>query len=284
MAIVHVAVDARAQLGEGPVWDDRRQRLYWVDILGGLVHVHDPEGAPDRATDVGVHVGAVAMRQDGTLLLAVADGFRLLDPDRGEQHPFTSIEHTGPPARFNDGKCDPFGNFWAGTMTYGELPGAAVLYRLDRNGGATAVLDGVTISNGLDFSADGRTMYYIDTPLQRIDAFDVDAESRALSNRRTVVEIDAARGAPDGMTLDREGGIWVALWDGAAVHRYTTDGDLSDVVALPVRRPTCPVFGGADLDVLYVTSASIGTNDPLAGAVLAIETGARGRLALRYGG
>ncbi|SDI35134.1 Sugar lactone lactonase YvrE [Actinokineospora alba] len=273
-----IVVDAGARLGEGPVWDVRAQRLYWVDILGKSVHVHDPSGLADEVFDVGTHVGSLAVREQGGLVLAVADGFRAFD--FGSTSEIAVVTHPGPPARFNDGKCDPSGSFWAGTMPYDQEPGAGIVYRLDPDHSVRPVLPGVTVSNGLDFTPDGRTLYYIDTPTGRIDAFDVDAG--VLSGRRTVVEVSA--GSPDGLTLDADGCLWVALWGGSAVHRYTPDGRLDRVVDFPVSRPTCPVFGGADLGTLYVTSASVGVDEPHAGALFALEVGVKGLPANRFGG
>lgn len=278
MAAPEIVVDAGARLGEGPVWDGRAQRLYWVDILGRSVHVHDPSGLADEVFDVGTHVGALAVREQGGLVLAVADGFLAFDFVFTAE--ITAVAHPGPPARFNDGKCDPFGAFWAGTMPYDQEPGAGIVYRLDPDHSVRPVLSGVTVSNGLDFTPDGRTLYYIDTPTGRIDAFDVD--SGVLSGRRTVVEVSA--GSPDGLTLDADGCLWVALWGGSAVHRYTPDGRLDRVVEFPVSRPTCPVFGGADLGTLYVTSASVGVDEPHAGALFALDVGVKGLPANRFGG
>lgn len=273
-----IVVDAGARLGEGPVWDVRAQRLYWVDILGRSVHVHDPSGLADEVFDVGTHVGALAVREQGGLVLAVADGFLAFDFVLTSE--ITAVAHPGPPARFNDGKCDPSGAFWAGTMPYDQEPGAGIVYRLDPDHSVRPVLSGVTVSNGLDFTPDGRTLYYIDTPAGRIDAFDVD--SGVLAGRRTVVEVSA--GSPDGLTLDADGCLWVALWGGSAVHRYTPDGRLDRVVEFPVSRPTCPVFGGTDLGILYVTSASVGVDEPHAGALFALDVGVKGLPANRFGG
>lgn len=278
-----VVVEARARLGEGPVWDDRDRRLYWVDVLDRAVHVHDPAGEPDRVIDIGIHVSAIAPRESGGLLLAVADGFRALDPATGAQTTLATVEHPGPAARFNDGGCDPSGRFWAGTMAYDSTPGAGVLYRFDPDRTLTSVLDGITVSNGLAFTPDGGTLYYIDTPTQRIDVFDV-TDGGSLSNRRTVVEIEDGAGSPDGLTMDADGCLWVALWDGAALRRYSPDGEWLATVDFPVPRPTCPVFGGPDLRTLYVTSATVGNDHPLSGALFAIDTDVAGVAPYRYGG
>ncbi|MGH3734314.1 MAG: SMP-30/gluconolactonase/LRE family protein [Micromonosporaceae bacterium] len=277
-----VVVDAHAELGEGPTWDDRAGVLYWVDVLGRAVHVHDPAGEPDRAIDIGTHVSAIGLCRDDGLLLAVADGFRIMDPATGERGELTAVTHPGPQARFNDAACDPAGRFWAGTMAYDNTPGAGILYRLDPDGTVTPVLTGITVSNGLAFTPDGGTLYYIDTPTRRIDVFDVvDGE---LKDRRTLVEVAEGEGFPDGMAMDAEGCLWVAMWDGAAVRRYTPSGELLTSIEFPVPRPTCPVFGGPDLRTLYVTSAATGNDNPLSGALFAVEVDVAGVAPYRFGG
>jgi sugar lactone lactonase YvrE len=285
-----IAFDGHATLGEGPVWDDEHQRLVWVDILPGLVHRFDPATGGDHVFRAGKPVGSAALRRGGGLVLAVEDGFALLDPAWRRLDQVAVVEHPGPRARFNEGKCDPGGRFLAGTMAYDETPGAASLYRLDSDFAVTRLLDGVTISNGLAWTADGATVYYIDTPTQGVDAFDYEAETGRLGNRRRVVDVPAAAGMPDGMTIDTDGCLWVALWGGAAVHRYAPDGRLDTVLSFPATNITCPVFGGPGLGVLYVTSArdSLGERQlaaqPHAGALFAVDAGACGLPALRFAG
>jgi sugar lactone lactonase YvrE len=194
-----LVLDARATLGEGPVWDDRTGTLLWVDILQGLVHRYSPETQQDEVLAVGQPVGAVASRQRGGLVLAVRDGFALFD-DRGFRL-VSLVEADRPTNRMNDGKCDPTGRFLAGTMDVDAQPGRGALYRLDPDHSVTTLIRGVTISNGLAWSADHRTMYYIDSSIQGVDAFDYDLDSgRIKSNRRTVAQIPASFGMPDGMT------------------------------------------------------------------------------------
>jgi sugar lactone lactonase YvrE len=172
--------------------------------------------------------------------------------------------------RMNDGGCDPQGRFYCGSMAYAETPGAGSLYRLDLDGSVATVLTDVTISNGLTWSIDGSQAYYIDTPTHRVDVFDFDALAGTFSNRRPLVEIDAALGSPDGLTIDAEGNIWVALWAGGAVHRYSPDGVLTDVVAIPASQVTACAFGGPSLDRLYITTSRRDidmTREPHAGAL-----------------
>ena len=285
---VEVVVPGGARLGEGPVWDAERGLLAWVDIPARLVHLTDPGSGTTRSIEVPMDVGAVALRTSGGFVAALQDGFWVIDdgpPRRIAEVPGTLEAGI----RFNDGACDTDGRFWAGTMAYDQRTGAASLYRLDVDGSVHRMLDGLTIGNGLAWDASSRVMYYIDTPTHRIDAFAFDPDSGSLSDRRTVVRIPAGSGAPDGMTIDAEGGLWVALWGGAAVHRYV-DGNLDRVVDLPVTQPTSATFGGAGLDELFITSASVGLSpeqrrdQPLAGAVLRVRPGVRGVLASPYAG
>ena len=285
-----VAFDGRAVLGEGPVWDAGQQRLVWLDILPGLVHRFDPATGGGDVFGVGKPVGSAGLRHGGGLVLAVEDGFALLDPGWQRLDQVVYVEHPGPRARFNEGKCDPAGRFLAGTMAYDLTPGAGSVYRLGADLAITKLFGGVTISNGLAWTADGATLYYIDSPTQSVDAFDYDTETGRLGNRRRVVDIPAAAGLPDGMTIDTDGCLWVALYGGSAVHRYTPDGRLDTVLSFPASNITCPVFGGPGLDMLYVTSARDGLDErqlaaqPHAGALFAADAGARGLPAHRFAG
>ena len=274
-----VVVRANAELGEGPVWDVRSGRLAWVDILGRQIHLTDPRTGATESIEVPSPVGAIAPRVAGGFVAALEDGFWVIGD--GPPRRIATVPEARPELRFNDGKSDPRGRFWAGTMAYDEAAGAGSLYRLDAAGSVSRVLAGVTISNGLAWSDDAATMYYIDSPTQRIDAFSYAAETGEIRDRRPVVHIPAELGSPDGMTIDADGGLWVALWGGGAIHRYL-DGRLDRVIRLPVSRPTSCTFGGPDLDELYVTSAWKGLSadarraEPLAGALFRVRPGVRG--------
>jgi len=276
---VELVIAAGAELGEGPVWDARTSRLVWVDITSKRIYLTDPASGASEAIEVPLHVGAVAPRAAGGFVAALQDGFWVVGDGSAER--IATIPEAGPGVRFNDGKCDPAGRFWAGTMAYDQALGAGALYRLGGDGRARMMLDGVTVSNGLAWSLDGHTMYYIDTPTQRIDAFSFLPATGEIGDRRSVIAIPREAGAPDGLTIDAEGGLWVALWGGAAVHRYL-DGRLDRVIKLPVTQPTSCTFGGEDLDALYVTSAWEGLSaterheQPLAGAVFRVRPGVRG--------
>jgi sugar lactone lactonase YvrE len=282
---------ARADLGEGPVWDAATGRLIWVDILGRRVHQFSPEDDTDVIVlETPSDVGAVAPRRNGGLVLALADGFWLLDAGATAARPHRPVEADRPETRFNDGKVDGGGRFWAGTMAYDQRPGAGSLYRLG-DGRVETMLDGVTISNGLAWSDDRRTLFYIDTPTRRIDAFDCDAASGAISGRRAFLQLsDDQAGSPDGMTVDSEGALWVALWDGWAVHRYLPNGTLDAIVRMPVARPTSCAFGGPDLDDLYITTARSDLSpeelvaQPDAGGLFRVRPGVIGRPSTPFAG
>jgi sugar lactone lactonase YvrE len=284
---VEVIVSADAELGEGPMWDVRTGRLVWIDILGRRVHQSEPQTGATESLAVPLDIGTIAPRAAGGFIAALQDGFWVVGD--GPAHRIATVPQAAPDIRFNDGKCDPQGRFWAGTMPYDETRPVGSLYRLDTNGSVTRMLSGVTISNGLAWSADGRTMFHIDTPTRRIDAFDFDPELGAMSNRRPAVEIPASAGWPDGMTLDGEGGLWVALWGGGAVHRYV-DGRLDRVIRLPVTQPTSCAFGGTGMDELFVTSARKGLSagesaaQPLAGSVFRVRPGVAGILPFTWAG
>lgn len=253
--------DAHATLGEGPAWDPAGGTLVWIDILRSQVHRFRPSDSTDEVTPVARHIGAVAVRASGGLLLALQDGFWLMDA-AGAVRLLAPVEAEDPTTRMNDGAVDPSGAFYCGTMAYDEAPGRASLYRVTPDGEVVTILTGSTISNGIDWSPDGRTCYYIDTPTRGVDAFDWDPSTGALRNRRRVVTIGDGEGFPDGMTVDAEGFLWVALWDGWGVRRYAPDGTLDRALELPVARVTACAFGGADLRDLYITTASDRLTEP----------------------
>ncbi|MFI6929521.1 SMP-30/gluconolactonase/LRE family protein [Streptomyces sp. NPDC050287] len=268
-----VAVRAEATLGEGPTWDAAAGRLLWIDILGSRIHTYDPGSGRRTTRTTEQHVGAVKPRAGGGLVLNLRDGVGLLDPD----DTFRWLHHDPVPGRrANDAAVAPDGSLWAGTMRYDEAPGGGTLSRITGDGTAETVLDDVAVSNGTGWSPDGRLMYYIDSPTRRVDVFDFE-NGRPL-NRRPLVEIEDGAGFPDGLTVDADGCVWVALWDGAAVRRYTPGGELDRVVELPTPRVTACAFGGADLADLYVTTARVGLSspDPVAGSLLVVRGAGKG--------
>jgi sugar lactone lactonase YvrE len=292
-----VAVAAGAELGERPFWDPADGCLLWVDINAGRLHRYRP-GAGDEVVlelaDGGrpVALGAAACRRGGGYVLATAAGFRLTAPDGHLEE--GAIRPAGVPAdaRFNDGACDSAGRFWAGTVTDDVRPGAGALYRLDPDGTVTTVLGGVTESNGLGWSLDDGTFYFIDSgePEPRIRAFAFEPASGDLGQPRDLVSFPGGGPVPDGLVVDAAGCLWVAIWGAGHVHRYAPDGRLLAALPVPVSQPTCPAFGGPGLDELYLTTAwqdlTAGQRDaePLAGHVLCTRPGARGHPAFSFGG
>lgn len=281
MTSAEQVTDPCAHHGEGPVWHDGWGGLRWVDMLAGdVLHLDQGSGAVDRR-HVGSVVAALRPRAVGGAVLALERGFAFTD-DFVNVRPLHELwSDTG--IRMNDGGCAPDGSFFCGSMAYDAEPGRGALYRLDLDGNVTTALHDVTISNGLAWSPDGATAYFVDTPTQRIDAFDyVDG---SLVRRRRVVRIAAEKGAPDGLTVDAEGGLWVALWGGGAVHHYSPEGTLLDVVDLPVPRVTACTFGGPELDRLYITTSRVDTDitaHPEAGAVFRISPPVPGLPTLLY--
>ncbi|MFF8862275.1 SMP-30/gluconolactonase/LRE family protein [Streptomyces sp. NPDC015139] len=273
MTAYEVAVRAGATLGEGPAWDPVSGRLIWLDILGARVHTYDPSTGRRTVRTTGQHIGAAKPRAGGGLVLNLRDGVGLLDPDGT----FRWLRREPVPGRRgNDAAVAPDGSLWAGTMRYDEATGGGTLSRLTGDGTAATVLPDVTVSNGTGWSPDGRLMYYIDTPTRRVDVFDHDADG--VRDRRPLVEIEEGAGFPDGLTVDADGCVWVALWDGGAVRRYTPAGELDREITLPTPRTTACAFGGAALTDLYVTTARVGlpSPHPVAGSLLVIPDAGQG--------
>lgn len=282
MSRVEQVTDAIAFHAEGPVWSERWGGLRWVDMLAGDVLALGDDGRVERR-----HVGSVAAalrpRSSGGAVIGIERGFALEDPG-GRVTPLPELwDDAG--VRMNEGACDPDGRFYCGSMAYDKRPGAAAVHRLDPDGETTVVLRGVTISNGLDWSPDGGLAYYNDTGTGRTDVFDYDSES-GLTHRRPFVELPGG-GRPDGLTVDAEGGVWVALANAGAVHRYSPTGQLDAVVRLPVPKVTACTFGGPDLDRLYVTTSREGldaADHPAAGALFVTEPGVKGLPAREFAG
>jgi sugar lactone lactonase YvrE len=248
---VEIAVRASARLAEGPRWDAATQRLLWVDIEGCELHVF--ESGVDRAIGLGAMVGAAAPTSGGAVLVALADRLALVDLVDESARTLAWLPH-GPALRSNDGACDAAGRFWIGTMGLDLTPGAGALYRYD--GTLQRVLDGVTLSNGIGWTRDDTRMYYIDSTVYRVDVFDFELASGRLGERQPFVSFDKSDGIPDGLTVDDEGGVWVALYGGSCVRRYDEDGGLDAVLEVPAKNVTSCCFGGDDGRSLFVTTAA----------------------------
>ncbi|MGB9186113.1 MAG: SMP-30/gluconolactonase/LRE family protein [Solirubrobacteraceae bacterium] len=284
-----VALAAGAEVGEGPVWDGDAQRLVWVDILGQAVHFFDPQTGRDEVVAVPQTPGVAVPKRSGGLVLAIGHGFGTLDAD-GRFEQVAELPQRAVASRMNDGNCDSAGRLWAGIMGLNAEANAGALYRLDPDFTATRVLDGVTESNGIDWSPDDRLMYYVDSMEYRVDAFDFDLDSASISNRRPFVAVGGGKVLPDGLTVDADGYVWVGCWGGAEVRRFAPDGSPAGSVALPTANITSAAFGGPALDALFVTSARAGLSDeqlveqPDAGALFACRPGVTGRRQRLFGG
>lgn len=269
--------------GEGPVWSERWGGLRWVDMLAGDVLSLAPDGAVHRR-----HVGSVAAalrpRRRGGAVIGVARGFALEDADGALTYLDELWADRG--VRMNEGGCDPHGRFYCGSLAYDQRPGAGTLYRLDPDRTVQAVLRNVTVSNGLEWSPDGALAYYNDTATHCIAVFDYDGEN-GLTGRRLFVDLSAAGEHPDGLTVDAQGGVWVALYGGSAVRRYTPHGELDGVVEVPAGKVTACTFGGPALDQLFITTSREGTEpgaDPLAGSLFRAAVGVTGLPAREFVG
>jgi sugar lactone lactonase YvrE len=277
---------AGALLGEGPSWDARSQVLSWVDVLSGTVHVSDAQGRPVAEHHLPGHVGAALPSAAGGWLVALPDRLAYLAPD-GALTDYVALEPDLPGNRANDAKCDPSGRAWVGTMNYSEANPSGSLYRVGPGRSVSAALSGVTIANGLAWSTDATTMYFIDTPAHEVRAYPFELATGALGPAAIAVRVDDEDGLPDGMCSDDEGCLWVALWGGGCVHRYTPAGELDAVVRVPVAYTTSCCFGGPGGDQLFITTAGQPDNGPLrqqAGSLWACRPGVSGPPATPWSG
>lgn len=266
---VEIALDARAELGEGPRWHGAERRLYWVDIARNELHRFDPVTGADEARRFDAPVGCFAFRAAGGLLLAMKDGLALLDRWEGDPRPVgEQLFLDKPDLRFNDGRTDPAGRFWVGSVNMTKSARDAALYRVDPDMSIHFIEGGMLTCNGAAFTADGTAFRHADTPSHELRAYTADPVAGSISNRRIVRRFPEGRGRPDGGSFDAEGGYWSALFDGGRVVRLDDEGEILATVELPVTRPTMIVFGGEDLRTAYVTSARTGLSDEQLGQQL----------------
>lgn len=291
-----LVLDAHAELAEGPLWDVDRQVLWWVDINAGRVHRFDPATGSDGVIEIGRPVGCLVLREDGALVVAAPEALLSLDPETGATDAVARFEAESVAVRCNDGKPDPQGRFWIDRLALDRVAGASALVRF---GGVPefeprfeTVLRGLTIPNGLDWSADGKRMYFVDSPRRVVAMFDFDPATGAIANGRIFARVDESVGlpayaVPDGLTVDEEDCVWVAVWGGGCVLRFDPDGSLLGRIDVPVGRVSSCAFGGADLTDLFITTAWEGATpdelaaEPAAGGIYRARPGVRGRPANR---
>jgi sugar lactone lactonase YvrE len=292
-------LDAHADLGEGPSWDAAGNRLYWVDVHAGVVHRFDPLLASDETRSFGEPVGCISpanktwkspIGSSGEAVLALKSGIILLKDFYGTWDYLVQPELNKQGNRFNDGKCDPMGRFLAGTMDDAEKESCGSLYSYSPEGRLISLLTDVGISNGLAWSPDYKTFYFIDTPTHNVTAYDYDLSTGEIANPHLVTAIAPGLGWPDGMTSDREGMLWVAMWGGAKITRWNPHtGQLLENIPIPAYNVSSCVFGGQDLTDLYITTASHGLNSellkkhPHSGSLFRIRTGIQGMPTFQFG-
>lgn len=287
MSSVELLVDAQSTLGEGPAWEARTQTLYWVDIYGKQINAF--QAGTHRAIPLDEMPGCLAPRPNGHLIVALRGQIADLDPDSGKTTLVHALSDEPAANRVNDGKCDPLGRFLFGTMDNNEMEASGSLYTFDGQT-LTRLVEKARISNGLAWSADTRILYYIDTPTRQVQAFDYDLASGRIANGRMALEIPESLGWPDGMTSDADGKLWIAMWGGAQVTRWDPiTGVLLEQIPVPALQSSSCVFGGADMNELYITSARKGMRQaqlaeyPLSGGVFRLKTNVRGMPTFEFG-
>jgi sugar lactone lactonase YvrE len=287
-----LVLDAKAELGEGALWDEQTGRLYWVDILNHALHVYNPAAHEDTSYSVGQMASTVVLSETGGVLLAVENGFARFDLESGKLTILVDPEADIPSNRFNDGKCDPAGRFWAGTMDRSAtIPNRGSLYRLDADLSVHTMLTGVSISNGIVWTADMKTMYFNDSTPYTVTAFDYDHAAGVISNPRVVIQIPKAMGMPDGMAIDRDGMLWIAHFFGGAVRRWNPHtAQVMETITLPTSNVTSCAFGGEQLDELYITTARDSLSEEqlrretYAGGLFRVKLDTIGTLSYRFKG
>jgi len=275
--------DAKAILGEGPVWDWRGQLLYWVDIEGKKLHRHDPSRLKNQSWSFDAMIGATVPKNDGRLLLALESGLASFDPKTATLTHHVILENSNPLIRHNDGKVGPDGHFWIGTMHKEFEPGIGNLYRVTKDLGVSIQIPKTTISNGMAWSTDHKTFYYIDSATYQVVAYDFDAEMGMLSNKRTAFKVPKTFGSPDGMCIDTAGMLWIAHWGGNCVRRWNpTTGKVMEIISVEAPHVTSCCFGGKELNTLYITTARSGMSKkqllafPLSGGLFVHKSNCKG--------
>lgn len=286
---VELVIDNKSDLGEGSIWNWKTGELIWINITGKILNFYNPKTENNKEMFTGQMIGTVVPAESGQVIVALKNGIYSLDPLTGTKKLIVDPEKDLPDNRFNDGKCDPAGRFWAGTMSISGKKGVGALYRLDPDSSIHKMIENVSISNGIVWSPDATKMYYIDTPTQKVMAYDYDNETGEISNPKVAVNVSPEMGSPDGMTIDADGNIWVALWGGSAVGCWNPEtGKLLKKVEVPAKNVTSCAFGDDDLETLYITTAQQNTSDeelqkfPHAGGVFKTRPGVKGMKAFFY--
>lgn len=277
-------------LGEGPIWNCSKGLICWVDIVNGEIHEWSPNLKTLRTISVNRMIGSMAICTDGNYVAALKDGFGLINRDSEKLKLVMNPEEHLPKNRFNDGKCDPTGRFWAGTMSLSEEPNKGSLYMMKQDGGVSKKIEKTTISNGLAWSLDYKTFYFIDTPTFKVVSYDYNNTTGELSNKKIVLSIPKKNGYPDGMTIDDEGMLWIAHWEGWQITRWDpSTGQQLTSFKLPVARITSCTFGGESFEDLYITTAKVGLTkeelkeQPFAGSLFVIRNcGYKGLPAFKF--
>lgn len=273
---------SKASLGEGPLWLPQTNELMWVDINKGEVHCFGLKNKIDDIVYHGVKTSCIVSVSENEFLIADTNKFVKCNKKTNTHSPYLEIDFKDSNIRFNDGKIDPNGNFWIGTMDMDASPNKGSLYRIDSNKNVTEVLPNITISNGLAWALDGKTMYYIDSYDHAVYAFDFNEKSE-ISNQRVAFEVAKELGTPDGMTIDSNGNLWIAMWGGSAVICWNPkSGQILDRIEVPAPHVTSCVFGGKEMNTLFITTAREGLSDkktetyPLSGSLFYVKMKARG--------
>jgi sugar lactone lactonase YvrE len=285
-----LCLDIKAKLGEGAIWSPLNNKLYWVDIEGMCFNIFDPLTLENQAYPTKKRIGTVVPIDAGNVLVALEDGIATINLTDGEvKYRLNTDIHHQHHKRFNDGKCDPNGRFWVGTHSMSRVPEVSSLYCIGEGFSFEEKITGVSISNGIAWSLDGRLMYYIDTPTGKVVQYDFNGKRGAISNKKTIITIPEEEGYPDGMTIDSDGMLWIALWDGFAVAQYNPHtGEVLQKIDVPVPKVTSCAFGGENLDTLFITTASVEMTDeelaqyPLSGSIFTAKVNAKGAEAFHF--
>lgn len=288
---VKLVINSKSRLGEGPSWDADKELLYWVDILGKKVHRYDPAKHENNTVELSQAPGTIAPRETGEVILAMENGFYFYNWISEELEPIDDPEKHLPYNRFNDGKCDPAGRFWAGTTDEEGINGNGALYCLDVDLNVEKKVSGVSTSNGIAWSPDFSSMYYIDTPTMQVVRYSYYVKTGEIKNPEVVISFKDEEGIPDGMTIDEEGMLWIAHWGGGKVSRWNPEtGDKIEEIPVPAVNVTSCVFGGKHRNELFITTARTGTSNgdlekfPYSGGLFKVKTDVKGTISYPFKG